>query len=265
MKRLNLLVFVLALVGCQSANLPPPSKPWTPRAGNAMIRRAIVAGWDHVNPAYYNGWKGECPGADVDAKWMAEHCDKHGLDTRLFLNEVGSREALIQAARAAWTDMRAGDLLLFFASGHGGQQPDKNGDEADRMDEYLCPDNGPLLDDVMFQILSEAPAGVRVAFIPDTCNSGTMYRGKQRKPRVVAPRGWAGQLISLGACADGKFSYGDNSGGQWTTALRKAWRDGISWRQWFDQAAALIPATQRPVWSEIGQVVDGYRNGKALQ
>ena len=46
---------------------------------------------------------------------------------------------------------RAGDVLLLHYSGHGSNVPDRNGDEADRRDEILCPTDldwqDPLLDD----------------------------------------------------------------------------------------------------------------------
>lgn len=45
---------------------------------------------------------------------------------------------IYQGIRWLMTDLRPGDSLIFHYSGHGSQQPDYSGEEADGMNETLC-------------------------------------------------------------------------------------------------------------------------------
>ncbi len=78
---------------------------------------------------------------------------------------------------------KRGDVLLIHYSGHGSNVPDKNGDEADRRDEILCPTNldwkDPFLDDWLRTTLDNIPAGVNLTVIMDCCHSGTNTRAIQ--------------------------------------------------------------------------------------
>lgn len=73
-----------------------------------------------------------------------------------------------------------GDSIFIQYSGHGTQVPDRNGDEADHMDEALCPvdifTNGPLLDDELWSIFKRKRSGVQLIMASDSCHSGTVVR-----------------------------------------------------------------------------------------
>ncbi|MDZ4852316.1 MAG: DUF4384 domain-containing protein, partial [Pirellulaceae bacterium] len=60
--------------------------------------------------------------------------------TKLFTNEEATRKNLEQAI-TQWLPSvsRPGDTVVIYYSGHGGQIPDDNGDEADMLDEFLVP------------------------------------------------------------------------------------------------------------------------------
>ncbi|CAG8451558.1 13963_t:CDS:2 [Cetraspora pellucida] len=63
-------------------------------------------------------------------------------------------------------------------SGHGGQEPDQDGDEVDGYDETIMPvdfqEKGQILDDKMHEIMVRPlPKGVRLTAIFDSCHSGT--------------------------------------------------------------------------------------------
>jgi hypothetical protein len=70
-----------------------------------------------------------------------------------------------------------GDMLVFTYSGHGGQVPDANGDEQDRMDETWVLYDRQLVDDELYSLLGKLKPGVRVAIFSDSCHSGTVARG----------------------------------------------------------------------------------------
>mmetsp|Transcript_125164 Transcript_125164/g.227676 ORF Transcript_125164/g.227676 Transcript_125164/m.227676 type:complete len:1266 (-) Transcript_125164:175-3972(-) len=71
-----------------------------------------------------------------------------------------------------------GDELFLHYSGHGGQQKDLKGDEADGKDETLIPCDfqqaGQITDDELHRVLlGDMPKGVRMWVILDCCHSGT--------------------------------------------------------------------------------------------
>ena len=62
-------------------------------------------------------------------------------------------------------------------SGHGGQVPDKNGDETeDGYDETWVLYDRQLVDDELYALWSKFPAGVRVVVLSDSCHSGSAIR-----------------------------------------------------------------------------------------
>lgn len=71
--------------------------------------------------------------------------------------------------------VKRGDKVFFHFSGHGGQRPDKNGDESDGMDECIyASDLTPIIDDdLRLALVDSMPPGVTVTIILDCCHSGT--------------------------------------------------------------------------------------------
>jgi len=270
MKARNRLALTLTIIaaaalatGCTAlqqiiATAPVIEIPAAPTNAVQSVRAAaIVLGLTRVDPAAYDGWDGACPGCDVDAAVFSTLCREQGLETTVLLNAQATRQALVTAAANAWAGMLPGSLLALYVSGHGGQVADTSGDEADGQDETLCLWDGELSDDVLRTLWDQVPAGVRVFYVTDTCNSGSNYRA--RNYRRAIPRNYTGELIHIGGCADGLSSFGDAQGGTLTTAMIDAWSNGITYRPWFDATAALMPANQVPVYAEYGQVTDAFR------
>ena len=54
------------------------------------------------------------------------------------LDEKATAASVLEGIRNAARELKAGDLFLIQYSGHGGQVPDRNGDEADGLDETWC-------------------------------------------------------------------------------------------------------------------------------
>lgn len=219
----------------------------------ARIKRAVVCGLTAVNPAHYNGWRGDCPGCDLDAQRFAALCRRQGVQTIELHNEQITKEGLIAAARVSWEGMSRGDLFVLYISGHGGQEPDTSGDEADGYDETLCLWDGTLSDDILFDLWNEMPEGVRVFFVADTCNSGTNYKMPRGLIRTI-PQEYMGQLIHYGGCADGKSSYGGSDGGEFTNALLATYAENATYRYWFTLAALKMSRNQIPMYEEYGAV-----------
>lgn len=77
------------------------------------------------------------------------------------------------------TGLRPGDSLLFHYSGHGSQQRDYTGVEADGLNETLCPLDfryaGEIIDDELNRILVRPlTQGVKLHAIIDACHSGSV-------------------------------------------------------------------------------------------
>ena len=92
-----------------------------------------------------------------------------------------------RALRDLVAGLKAGDLGLFYFSGHGAQFDDNSGDEADQRDEGLIMYDASwqlssgqaknvLLDDELMEIYDSVNGGKLVVLI-DACNSGTFHRG----------------------------------------------------------------------------------------
>lgn len=112
-------------------------------------------------------------------------------------------------------DARPNDSLFFHYSGHGGQTEDKNGDEADGLDEVIYPldfeTNGFLIDDELHDTLvSPLPKGTRLTALFDSCHSGSVLdlpytystKGLLKEPNVLEEAG-SGLLDTFKAYSKG--------------------------------------------------------------
>ncbi len=131
----------------------------------------------------------QIPGSDLrgcvnDVKNLAAALVKfYGFaktDIETLTDLAATKKAMQAAIRTLIKEGRKGDVLVLHYSGHGSNVPDKNGDEADRRDEILCPTDldwkAPLLDDWLRKTLDSARAGVSLNVIMDCCHSGTVTR-----------------------------------------------------------------------------------------
>ncbi len=106
---------------------------------------------------------------------------------KMLTDAQATREAVLEAFRSWLVEgSDAGDPVLFFWSGHGFQQPDRNGDEADHLDETLVgvdtrPDRHGgfqnMISDDEIESLLKRLRGRQVTLVIDACHSGTITRG----------------------------------------------------------------------------------------
>ncbi len=97
-----------------------------------------------------------------------------------FRHNKTSKEALVRSlyelALKSWSDDL--DRVLVSYSGHGSNQADTNGDEADGRDEGLCPADvmykGLLLDDDLINIFNKFNPKTRIYLVVDCCHSGSI-------------------------------------------------------------------------------------------
>src|SRR5271166_76696 len=112
--------------------------------------------------------------------------DGDRLHAELLTDAAATRQAIIEGFRQDLRRAKAGDLALFYYSGHGSQQkspPEFWHLEPDRLDETLvCHDSRQLgswdlADKELAQLIAEVAAGgAPVVVILDCCNSGSGTR-----------------------------------------------------------------------------------------
>ncbi|HEX7438508.1 MAG TPA: caspase family protein [Caldimonas sp.] len=147
------------------------ARPAKPKAISVHI------GLNGVSGSAYAGWTGPLAACEFDANDMAAIAKSKGMSSTIFLTKKATRANLLGALRGAAKTLHTGDLFFLTYSGHGGQVPDVNGDEADKRDETWCLYDGQVIDDELYLEFSRFVPGVRILVLSDSCHSGTVARG----------------------------------------------------------------------------------------
>jgi metacaspase-1 len=136
---------------------------------------SVHIGLNRVDPSHYDGWDGELNACENDARDMQKIAEAQGFQSKLLLTAQASSEAVTEALRSA-SQLRSGDILLVTYSGHGGQVPDKNGDDDDSLDETWVLYDRELIDDELYALWGGLKPGVRVLVLSDSCHSGSVVK-----------------------------------------------------------------------------------------
>lgn len=110
-----------------------------------------------------------------------------GLPAGVAAPGPGTRSAILGALEKLGAESEPGDLVFFYFSGHGSQQPDRNGDEQGGNDEIFLPydvgswtgagvENAIVDDDFNAVIRRILDKGVDFFGMIDACNSATGFR-----------------------------------------------------------------------------------------
>lgn len=248
---------------------------------------SLHIGLNKVDPGHYEGWDGELAACEYDANDMAALAAAQGFKKRtLLLTAKATVAALSNAMASAAKELVSGDLLLLTYSGHGGQVPDKNGDEADSMDETWVLFDRMLVDDELYAMWSSFKKGVRIVVLSDSCHSGSVIRfapefvsgvkvrrmplraneatylqhkktydavQKKLKSRVKAKV--AAYVLLISGCQDDQYSMDGARNGKFTGTLRKTWNDGTfkgNYKKLHAQIVKQMPTSQRPNYARVG-------------
>lgn len=184
-----------------------------------------------------------------------------------------------------------GDTVVFQYSGHGTQVPDNNSEEADKLDEALCPydiwTNGPVLDDEIWKILRSKQPAVKIIFISDSCHSGSVVRafgmphvGKKKfihysKFMSQATTDWAlasankpekvmfdekvpWPCLLLAGCQDNEYSYDASFKGRangaftyWALQALKKLPKTATYTDWYNIIRKMLPSKDYPQMPNI--------------
>lgn len=137
---------------------------------------SIHVGLNEVDPNHYQGWNGKLVACEFDADDMEQLAAENSFQTHKLLTKDATAEALTSTIEEAGGKLQAGDMLLLTYSGHGGQVPDANSDEEDRMDETWVLYDRQVVDDELYALWASFEPGTRIAIFSDSCHSGTVAR-----------------------------------------------------------------------------------------
>ena len=148
---------------------------------------SLHIGLNVVDPDKYGGWDGRLLGCHNDAYAMQAIAQKLGYETNMMLDGQATAGRVANKIKQIAGQMAPGDIFFLTYSGHGGQVPDVNADEAkrdeyevgeffDQMDETYVFYDRQFIDDEMFELWSYFPARSRIAVLSDSCHSGSNIR-----------------------------------------------------------------------------------------
>lgn len=178
-----------------------------------MAKKALCIGINN-----YPGTHMDLQGCVNDANDWAAELAARGFKVSQLLDEQATKAAMLEAMAALIGKGAKGDTLVITYSGHGTYQPDTDGDEADGLDEALCPydlqtKGEALTDDEIRNLFLTRKAGVRIVLIADSCHSGTVTRAAQgEKDADTRPR-----FMPMGNWLPAKLLPRDRSGKAATT------------------------------------------------
>lgn len=155
------------------------------------------------------------------------------------LRQMPTRKNILDAMRWLVSDAHPHDALFFHYSGHGGQVPDKDGDEVDGLDEVIYPVDykkaGMIVDDEMHRIMVKSlPTGCRLTAVFDSCHSGTALdlpyiyhsngrlKGNHIARQAQAEKATKADVISFAGCRDDQTSADTTQGGMAVGAMSYA-------------------------------------------
>jgi hypothetical protein len=138
---------------------------------------SLHIGLNAVDPKHYGGWAGTLVACEADAEDMAAIAKAKKFTVKTLMTNKATRKAVLDELGRAAKTLKAGDIFFLTYSGHGGQLPDKNGDEIDdHQDETWCLFDGELVDDELNDAYAKFAKGVRVLVLSDSCHSGTVTK-----------------------------------------------------------------------------------------
>ena len=96
---------------------------------------SLHIGLNSINPDHYCGSDGSLIACENDANDMASIARNLNYnDVNVLLTKNATRDNVISRIKNIASNLEKGDYFLLTYSGHGGQIPDTNGDEADFLD-----------------------------------------------------------------------------------------------------------------------------------
>lgn len=125
----------------------------------------------------YVGSANDLSGCVNDSLWLADWSYARGYDVRMLLNHQATDRAIAAMIQRARAELDEGDAFFLGYSGHGSNEPDEDGDEADRYDEGIISSNMVFISDDRIRHLFDGFAALSFFGVwADSCYSGSATR-----------------------------------------------------------------------------------------
>lgn len=129
---------------------------------------------------HYADTNSDLRGCLNDCSDWAAILKSRGFEVSILTELHATRSNILKNLKEQVALLKKGDTFIFTFSGHGTWMVDEDTDELDRRDEAICPSDvvheGPISDDITYEIFSEKPTGSKAVWIADSCFSGTLSR-----------------------------------------------------------------------------------------
>lgn len=149
---------------------------------------SLHLGLNRVDSTHY-GSEFPLRGCHRDALDMARIAAANGYEGATLLDAEARCDVLLGRLREAARRLQAGDHLLLTYSGHGARIADRDGDEADGLDETWVLYERMLIDDELYTAFAQFATGVRLMVLSDSCHSGSIARAHEFRALARAA-GW---------------------------------------------------------------------------
>jgi hypothetical protein len=202
---------------------------------------SVHIGVNAVDPAHYGGWSGTLNACEADAEDLQALANAQGFETRLLTTAAATRSAVMTAVRSAAAALAGGDMYFLTYSGHGGQVPDRNGDERDLQDETWCLFDGQIIDDELRALWSEFGPGIRILVLSDSCHSGSVI--KAPVSMTGADSLTTGPLAEILGTVGAKYRFMPDDAAARTYRMNRSFYDDI--QKGLPQPAPAVAATVR--------------------
>jgi hypothetical protein len=143
-----------------------------------MTKRAVVVGINDYTGIDSSGKSNlNCSVADANSivSMLSDAFGYNGSDVTLITDQAATRDAVLAGLTTMISASQAGDVALFYYSGHGSMQADDPNDpNCQRFYESMCTATRPFLTDKdLFNIADQLqPSFTNFTVIADSCHSG---------------------------------------------------------------------------------------------
>jgi hypothetical protein len=140
--------------------------------------QAVCIGVNNINPEHY-GTNGELYICEKDADDMHNLLMLNGFTSLKLTTKEATRDNVKNAILDASKELKCGDIMVIYYSGHGGKVPNVPSPydiEYDNVDETWCLWDAQLLDDELRNLWASFDKGVRIVLLSDSCHSGSIAK-----------------------------------------------------------------------------------------
>lgn len=229
---------------------PDPEVPIIPVTGNKV---ALIFAIGKGYPGIQNDLDGPPKDFDHVINFITNKYPEFTI--KKFLDLEVTRASFRDNVKAQILNMKSGDVLLIYYSGHGTNGLDIN--EPDRLREGIYLTDGTFWDDEFNEILQLTPEGGKVIVVLDSCfakGSTTTKSNIRNKSKFVQTQEIPSELkrrsklaktdimkwIVFAACRENQTASDTSNGGAFTLFWLKAWKRDYDYQDWSAETVFLI-------------------------